>query len=279
MRAAAAAVAAVLGVAASLAAAVLWTAGRDTLDADRFATHAVASLVSTPGREALTVTLARQLRDPARPGPVPSEVYAVARAAVDRIATVPRISEALSASIAAAHRSLVAHPGDTVVIDLGPLRGAVAAELERIDPQVASRLPPASRLTGVPVATGLAVPHLPLRRLVGRVPLLCGMLALLAAALMAAALALSARPGRTARLLSSALIVCAVVPAAIGLVVPRLAEGAVPAPADQFARDLAERVLGQWLPATSALAVAAAALFALGALRGGEGPRIRRPAG
>ncbi len=279
MRAAAATIAAVLGVVVALAAAVLWTAGRDTLDEDRFATHAVASLVSTPGREALTVTLARELQDPATSGPVPSEVYAVAREAVDAIASARVFSDALSASLAAAYRGLVDHPGDTVVIDLGALRDRLAAELEDIDPAIAARLPPASELDGVTVTTGLTVPRLPLRRLVGHVPLLVGLLALAAAALIAVALALSARPGRTARLLASALVVCAVVPAAIGLAVPRIAENAVAAPADQLARDLAERLLGQWLPATSALAVAAAALFALGTLRGGEGPRIPRRAG
>lgn len=279
MRAAAATIAAVLGVAAALAAAVLWTAGRDTLDEERFATHAVASLVSTPGREALTVTLAQRLYGPRgdRP-PIPSELYAEARAAVERVATAPAFEELLSSSIAAAHRAVVAHPGDEVAIDLAALSDPLARRLEQVDPALAERLRADPRLS-VTVSTGLEVPALPLRRLVGRVSLVTGLLALASAALVAAALALSRRPGRTARRLSSAFVLCAVVPAAIGLAVPRVAGIVVDPPADELARDLAERLLGQWLPATSALAVAAAALFALSTLRGGEGPRIRRRAG
>ena len=278
MRPAAATVAAILGVVAALAAAVLWTAGRDVLDEHRFARHAVASLVLTPGREALTVTLARRLSDRTGGAPIPSGVYAVARGAVDGVATAPGLSAALSGALAAAHRAVVAHPGDPVEIDLAAIREPLAARMESADPRLAAALRSTPDLQ-VRVATGLAVPPLPLRWLAGRVPLLVGLLAFVAAALIATALALSPRPGRTARRLSSALVLCAVVPAAIGLVVPRIAEGAVPIPADQLARDLAERLLGQWLPATSALAVAAAALLALGALRGGEGPRIPRRAG
>ncbi len=279
MRTALAVTAAVLGVVAALAAAVLWTAGRDTLDEDRFADHAVASLVSTPGREALTVILAERLQRPRRDRPpIPSELYARARAAVDQVATPERLDRLLTVALENAYHAVVVRPGDAVAIDLEALSASLADRLEPSAPALAARLRADPRLS-VTVSTGFEVPALPLRRLVGRVPLVTGLLALASAAFIAASLALSDRPGRTARRLASAFVLCAVVPAAIGLLVPRIAENAVDAPADQVARDFAERLLGQWLPATSALAVVAALLLALGQLRGGEGPRIRLRAG
>lgn len=275
MRPALAAAAGALAIVVALAAAVLWTAGRDLLDERRFGTHATASLVSTPGREALSLVIGRQVRDRTTAEFTNEQVYGAVRRAVDEIAAWPGLDDALSGAIAEAYDEAVDHPGDPIVIDLAALRDPLEQRLAGIDPALATWLPPASELADVRVDTGLSVPVLPLRRLVGHVPLVVGLLALAAALLAAASLALSARPGRTARLLASALVLCAVVPAAVGLAVPRLAEGAIAPPADQLARDFAERLLGQWLPATSALAVAAAAMFALGRLRGGRGPRIR----
>ncbi len=158
MRAAAATAAAILGVVAALAAAALWTAGRDVLDEDRFARHAVASLVSTPGREALTVTVARRLHDrTTTTTPIPARVYAVARVAVDRLASAPGLAAALEGALAAAHRAVLAHPGDPAEIDLAAIREPLAARMDDVDPRLAATLRSAPDL-GVRVATGLEVP-------------------------------------------------------------------------------------------------------------------------
>jgi len=275
MRSAAATTAAILAVVAALGSAVVWTAGRNLLDEDRFADRVVAALGSTSGRAAVTVNVVQAVHE-RPPVTIPtSEEYAVVARAVDIVADSPGFSAALRPAAVAAQRQLVEEPGEPVELDLGALRGPLAPELAALDPRLAARLPAAPDLVAVRVSTGLEVPVIPGSGLAGRVPGVAASLALVAALLAAAALALSDRPGGTARRMASALIFAALVPAAIGVLVPRVAEAAVGPPDQDLARDLAERLLSGWIGPAIALAGAAVALFALSALRGGEGPRIR----
>lgn len=275
MRSAVATAAAILGVVAALSAAVLWTAGRDTLDANRFATRVVASLGSTPGRAALALSIAAQTRERA-PVEIPSaEIHIAVGRAVDAAAAAPGFRPALTGAVALAHRAVVEHPGETIEIDLGAFRALLARELATSDARLVAQLPPASELEGVRVSTGLKAPAIPGSRLAGHVPAVVAVLTLAAALLLGLALSVSDCARRTARRIASGLILLATVPAAIGLLVPRAAEAAVSPPDDEVARDLAERLLGGWPGPTLALFLAGATLFALSLVRGGEGPRIR----
>lgn len=277
MRPAAATVAAILGIVAALCAAVLWSAGRNVLDSDRFASRTVAALGSTPGRAALTLGIAEQTyaRTPAS---IPeSEVFSAVGRAVDAAAASPAFGRALAGAVSRAHRRLLASPDEPVSIDLAEVRALVADELAARDPRLVAQLPPASELRDARISTGLRVPAIPGSRLAGHVPALVAVLAPAAALLAALAIAASDRPSRTARRIASAMILLAIVPAAIGVLVPRAAEAAVAPPDDELARDLAERLLDAWPASTIALVLAGAALFALSLLRGGPDPRIRMP--
>jgi hypothetical protein len=278
MRTAAVTTAAILAVVAALAAALLWTAGHDLLDEDRFADDVVAALGSTPGQAAITQRLSALARDripPATPTPV---IEAAVGRAVAAGAESPAFAKALSPAAVQVHRRLTDDPGAEVEVDLVALRASLERELTEVDPLLAAGLPPESEFPSVRLSTGLDGPVLPGSALAGRVPAAVALLCLLAAALAIVAIALSGRRARTARRIGSALIVAAVVPAAIRLLAPRAAEAAVARPDDELARDLAERLLGSWAGASAGLLAAAGLLFVLAALRLPEGPRSRRPA-
>jgi hypothetical protein len=274
VRPAAATLAAILGVVAALTAAVLWTGGRNVLDADRFASRTVAALHSTPGRAALTQGISAQIRSRAPAIPRPEVDTAVERA-VDAVAADPAFAPALTGALTRAHRAILENPDEPIEVDLAALRTLVARELETRDPRLVALLPPAPELEGARVSTGLRVPAIPGSRLAGHVPALVALLALGAALLLALAIVASDRSGRTARRIGAALIALSPVPAAIGLLVPRAAEAAVSPPDDELARDLAERLLASWPGPALALFAAGAAIVALSLIRGGEGPRIR----
>lgn len=278
MRPAVGAIAAVLAVVVALGAALLWTAGRDLLDEDRFADDVVAALGSTPGQAAMTQRLSALVGDrvpPETPTPVIEEAVG---AAVAASAESPAFGTLLGPAAVLVHRRLVDDPGAEVEVDLVALRASLEEELADLDPALAAALPPASQFPSLRLSTGLDGPVLPGSALSGRVPAVVALLALLAAGLAALAIALSAHRGRTARRIASGLIVAALVPAAVRLFVPRAAEAAVSRPDDELARDLAERLLGSWAGASAALLVAAGVLLALAALRFREGPLRRRPA-
>jgi hypothetical protein len=270
--------AAILAVVAALAAALLWTAGRDLLDEDRFADDVVAALGSTSGQAAMTQRFSALARDripPATPTPV---IEAAIGRAVAASAGSPAFAKALSPVAVQVHRRLTDDPGAEVEVDLVALRASLAQELSEVDPLLAAGLPPASEFPSVQLSTGLDGPVLPGSALAGRVPAVVALLALLAAALAAVAIGLSRRRARTARRIGSALVVAALVPAAVRLLAPRAAEAAVSRPDDELARDLAERLLGSWAGASAGLLAAAGVLLVLAALRLPEGPPRRRPA-
>jgi hypothetical protein len=278
MRPAAATIAAILAIVAALAAAVLWTAGRDLLDEDRFADDVVAALASDPGQAAMSQrlsVLAAERLPAGTPAPV---IEAAVGQAVARSAASPAFAEVLAPAAVLVHRRLADDPGAEAEIDLVALRDSLERELAEIDPLLVPGLPPASAFPSVGLSTGLDGPVLPGAELVGRVPVVVAALALLAAALAALALALSRRRARTARGIACALVVAAFVPPAIRVLAPRAADAAVDGSDDDLVRDLTGRLLGSWTGATVVLLAAAAALLVLAAVSSGEGPPNRRPA-
>ncbi len=278
MKPAAAAVAAILAVAVALGAAVLWTAGRNVLDEDRFADHTVAALASTPGRLSMTLRISGAVRLRAPQEITTPEIEEAVGRAVDTVAGSPAFAQILTPVAIAAHRRVVGEPGEPVEMDLSGLQGPLSEALAATDGRLAARLPSDGAFADVRISPGIEEPVVPGSALAGRLPAVTGLLVIAAAALGALALALSRRPEGTARRMASALILAAIVPAVIRLLAPRAAEAAVARPDDELARDLATRLLGAWVGPSVILLAAAAALLALGGLRGREGPPSRRRA-
>lgn len=262
----------------ALASAVLWTVGRQALDDRRFADETVAALSSTAGRAAISARLADQVRGRVPASVPPADVDRAIAAAVDRAAASPRFAPVLAGVVLHAHDLIISGSGEPVEIDLGQLRALLVSELDGVDPTIASRLPPAAALDGVTIATGIEVPVIPGARLNGRVPVVCGLLALIALALIVLAMAISERHGRTALRIAPALLLCALVPLAVGMVGPELAASAVSDRDADLARGLAEGLLGGWTAAALALVAAGVALLAVGLAMGRAHPPNRRRA-
>ena len=272
---AASAVLAAAGVLVALAAAVLWTAGSVLLDEDRFTERTVAALRAPEGQAAIAARVAALARAGA-PAIVPAEL--IGRGVDEAVATAvarPGFASAAAPAIRAARRHLLEQPGEPTTIDLGPIRELVGAELARIDPRLLGLLPPAgaAERVQVRVATGVDARGVPIDELSGRAAAATALLALAAAALIALGAALAARPARAAALAGLALLVAAVVPAAVRLALPPLAEARVAPPDDALARRLVREMLGGWVAATAVLAAAGLALLVAGLVSA----RRRRP--
>jgi len=281
VRAGIAATAAALGILLALCAAVLWTAGRDALDEDRFSERTVAALRSPEGREAITARVFAALAGRGVTGASAAVDEAVS-GAVERTVAQPDFAATMEPSLVRAHRRLLELSGEPVEVDLEGVRALVAGELATIDPNLVGLVPPEGSLGAVRVAEPPEVPALPAEELEGRVPAAVAALSLAAAALLACAVALARRPARLARLAGVALVVLAAVPVVMGLLVPGIAEDAVDPPDDALAGRLAEELLGAWIWGAAALAVAGAGLVVVAGAAGRATrrarPRSRRPA-
>jgi hypothetical protein len=275
MRAALAAVAGAAGVLAALAAAVLWTAGSVILDEDRFTERTVAALRTPEGQAAISARATAAVRGSA---PVPEGLAAPAvREAVAGVVPTRAFAVAAAPAIRSARRSLLDRSGEAAAIDLATTRDLLAGRLAQIDPRLAGLLPAAGAAGDLRVATGVDARGLPADELSGRAPAATALLALAAAALIGLAVALAARPARAAAWAGAALLAGALVPVALRLALPPVAEDRVAPPDGALARRLAEGLLGGWAPATAALAAAGLALLVGGLLSARRRPRPRSP--
>lgn len=259
MRALLVAVVATAGIAAALAAALLWTGGRDLLDDERFADDAIAALRAPEGRNALAARVVEAAGSPEDPA-----ASLVSRATIDglvrRVVARPAFAAALEPELALVHRRFLELSGEPVVIDLGGVRELVAQELARIDP---SRPAPAGAesLRDIRLATGIEAPGVSGTRIADRIPAIVGLLALAGAALVAIACALAERTRRATAWIGAFLVAAAAAPAAARGLVPDVARSRVPAPDDALAERLAVELMDPWWSATIALAAAGVLLL------------------
>ncbi|MGD9696003.1 MAG: hypothetical protein AB7V42_10130 [Thermoleophilia bacterium] len=254
-----------IGVLLALIAALLWTGGRDALDEGRFADRGVEAL-STPEGEAAIVARLRAMAQARLPASVVAAAPRLIDRAVAEIVRRPGFAPAMRPALRAAHRVMITEAGEPVVIDLGGLRPLLARELAALDPRLPRLLPPSSSFEGVEVATGLRPTGLPIDRLEGEVPVIALVLALAAAGFLAIGIAISRRPPRAAAAAGIALVLLAALPGLVRYGLPAAARDLIDPPNDALAGRLAEALLGGWVVATIAMALAGAALVAGAAL-------------
>lgn len=272
--------AAVLAVVAALAAALLWTGGRDLLDDQRFADDAVAALRAPEGRAALAfrvldAVLARQ----ASGSPTAEAAAPLIDRAVARVVERPAFAAALAPALALAHRTLLDLSGEPVTIDLAALRTLVAQEVGRIDPRLSALVPSADSVMDIRLATGVEVPAVPGARLADRAPAIVALLAVVALALAGVAICLASRSRRAAAWIGAALLVAAAAPAAVRYGLPEVARSQVAAPDDALAERLAVELLGGWIAASAALAAVGLVLLVSASVWRSRRPPSPRPAG
>jgi hypothetical protein len=269
--------AAIAAIVAALAAALLWTGGRDLLDDERFAQDVIAAMRGPEGRNSLAVRVV----DAIGPEGSPAASF-VSRASIDavvrRVVADPAFAAVLEPVVARAHRRFLGLSGDPVTIDLGGLREPVARELAEIDQGLPARLPSEESLRDIELATGIEAPGVPGARIAERATAVVGLLALAAVALAGVAVALAEGTRRAAAWVGALLVAAAAAPAAARLLLPEVARRQVPAPDDALAERLAAELLNGWWAATTVLGAAGALLLISASARWRRRPPTPRPA-
>lgn len=277
MRALLVALVATAGIVAALASALLWTAGRDLLDEQRFADDAIAALRAPEGRDALAERVVAAVGVPGDPA-----ASFVSRAAIDalvgRVVAGPAFVAALEPELAQAHREFLELSGDPVTIDLGGVRELVARQLAAIDARLAAPVGGAESVPDIRLATGIEAPGVPGARIADHTLAIVGLLALAAAALLGIAIALADHTRRATAWIGALLVVAAAAPALARALVPEVARSRVPPPDDALAWRLAVELMDRWWVATAALAAAGMLLLISASVRRRGGPRSPRPA-
>lgn len=272
MRAVLVALVATAGIVAALASALLWTAGRDLLDEQRFAEDAVAALRAPEGRDALAARVVAAVGVPGDPA-----ATFVSRAAIDalvrRVVADPAFAAALEPELERAHRQFLELSGDPVTIDLAGVRELVARQLAGIDASLAVTAGGAESVPDIQLATGIEAPAVPGERIADHTPAIVGLLALAAAALLGIAIALAEHTRRATAWIGALLVVAAAAPALARALVPDEAQSRVPAPDDALAWRLAVELMDGWWVATIALAAAGGLLLISAYVRRPGGPR------
>ncbi len=270
-------VTATVGIVAALASALLWTAGRDLLDEERFTDDAIVALRAPEGRDAIGIRVIAEVGVPGDPAG-----SFVSRAAIDalvgRVVASPAFAAALAPELTRAHREFLELSGEPVSIDLGALRELVAQELAGLDQSLAVPAEGEASLPDIQLATGVEAPGIPGARIADRTPAIVGLLALAAAALLAIAIALAERTRATTAWIGAVLVVAAAVPALARRLVPDVARSRVPAPDDELAWRLAVELMDGWWLATIALAAAGVLLLISATVLRPRGPRSPTPA-
>jgi hypothetical protein len=229
-----------LAVLAALAAEAAWLAGR-ALDADRFAEATGDALRSPEGRAAVADRIQAVVRAQAGEELPRDRLDAVLREA----AGDPRLDPVLAAVAAGGRDELLADGADDATLDLAPLRPAVAEAAERLDPELAARLPPAEELGAIELPDLGAAP--PRASVVDELPRAGTLAGLGAAALVTLALMVSPRRAGTARAAGIGLLVAAALPPLARFLGPEAAEGAAEGGAlGPFAERLTAELLADW---------------------------------
>jgi hypothetical protein len=239
---------------------------RTLLDPDRLGRTTAQALgtASGSGLVAGQVTSALRAQAAANGVALPAGTAGVVAGAVGTVLARQQSQDVLARSLAGTYRGLL-DGGDAsrVPIDLRPLAPALRREIARTDPQAAPLVArariPVAHVDGGSVAPALARVG-EARRVVDEAPL---PLAMLGAALLVAALGVARDRRALLRRSGFAVLGFALVPAAIWLLVPRLAErgGGVGTP--EVRRRIADDLVSGYGPAAGLTAAAGLLLVAV----------------
>jgi hypothetical protein len=240
--------------------------GRTLLDPGRLG-RATAEALSTASGSTLVarqVTAALDAQAAANGVALPAGAPAVVARSVATVLARQRSQDLLARSLAGTYRGLL-DGGDAarVPVDLGPLAPALRREIARTDPQSAA-LVARAQIPVVHVDGGSVAPALArvgeAHRVVDEAPL---PLAMLGAALLVAAIVVARDRRGVLRGSGFAILCFAVLPAAIWLLVPRLAArgGGVGTPAVR--RGIADSLVSGYGPAAALTAAAGLLLVAI----------------
>ncbi|HWH13186.1 MAG TPA: hypothetical protein VNT51_00450 [Miltoncostaeaceae bacterium] len=268
MRSLPAALLVLLALAAALVVQTMGYAGRDLVEADRFADVTLETLGSEPGTELVGRTLTRALAADLRsrgvePGTaVLAEVDSAVRDAVQR----PAFAAALRPAVVRAHRDVLADPERGVRVDLASLRPGVVEAVTTTSPALAAAVPPASAFpeVTVPLRGGAEVAARGARELRDGWPAV----ALAGIAALLGALAVAGDRRAVLRWAGTGLLLLALVPVAVRVGAPEAARYGAPDGTGAVAAAFVRRLVDGWAPAAAWTAAAGLALLALGALVG-----------
>jgi len=251
-----------LGLIALALAALVWTPTHNLVTREGFADATVTALRSEAGRRAITDEVERTVR--ARLADlgiqVPATLDEDLGSAVRAVVADPTLESILRGTIESSYTQVVEEGGDTIALDLGPLRDELARQLSVVDPRLAQRLPTADQLGTLDVSLGDRAPEA--RRIAEAADLARVLPPILLAAgiaLLAIGVAVSARRRGLARTAAVVMLLIAAIPLAIRFLGPAIASRAVSDEDKDLVEQLAEdAVAGWWIASLAALLLAAA---------------------